>query len=66
MESKANAIDNTDGMKYVKSLREPVKRRFALNYLTWLRSGRAGAAPIRGVLSLTLWKAVCANLDALG
>jgi hypothetical protein len=61
-----NSYDNSDGMKYVKSLKDAVKRRFAHEYLAWLRSGRKGDMPVRGLLSSTLAKAVCVNLDALG
>lgn len=57
--------DNSDAMGYVKSLRDSVKRRYAAEYLTWIRAGRIGTAPSRGLLSPTLWRAVCSNLDAL-
>ncbi len=58
--------DNTDGMKYVRSIRDSVKRRYAQDYLTWLRAGRKGSAPARGELSPILAKSVGTNLDALG
>jgi hypothetical protein len=58
--------DNTDGMKYVKSLKDAVKRRFAGDYLRWLRAGRVGIAPARGALSQTNWRTICTNLDSLG
>ena len=57
--------DNTDGMKYVKSLKMAVKRRFAGDYLTWIRAGRQGTAPARGALSQTTWRTICTNLDTL-
>jgi hypothetical protein len=57
--------DNTEAMKYIRTLRDSVKRRFAVSYLTWIRAGRKGGAPARGQLSLVLAKAVCLNLDAL-
>ncbi|MDR3691609.1 MAG: hypothetical protein P4L46_19680 [Fimbriimonas sp.] len=57
--------DNTEAMGYVKSLRDPVKRKYAADYLKWIRAGRVAAAPSRGSLSPTLWKAVCSNLDGL-
>jgi hypothetical protein len=65
MESTPPNRDRSEAMDYVKSLRDPVKRRFAVNYLEWIRMGRVASAPGRGALSPTLWKAVCANLDAL-
>lgn len=60
------SIDNTEGMKYVRSLRAAVKRRFAADYLDWIRAGRRGSMPGRGALSPILARAVCANLDNLG
>jgi len=57
--------DNTEGMKYVKSLKLAVKRRFAGEYLTWIRAGRVGIAPSRGALSHTMWRTICTNLDTL-
>jgi len=51
--------------EYVKSLRDPLKRRFASNYLTWVTNGRVGPVPARGTLAHSIVKNVCANLDAL-
>ena len=58
--------DNTDGMTYVKSLRDAGKRRYAMAYLDWIRGGKKGGEPSRGLLAPALAKAVCRNLDALG
>jgi len=58
--------DNSEGMKYVKSIKEATKRRYASEYLTWIRTGRAGVVPVRGGLSAPTAKAVALNLDALG
>lgn len=60
-----NDQDNTPAVKYVKSLKDAVKRRYAAAYLEWIRAGRNGAIPGRGALSPILAKAVCVNLDAL-
>ncbi len=57
--------DNTAASKYIKSLRDAVKLRYAVDYLQWIRSGRKGDEPGRGTLSAVLAKAVCANLDSL-
>jgi len=57
--------DNSDAMKYVKSLKDAVKRRFAGEYLKWIRAGRSGTAPVRGALSQTNWRTICTNLDTL-
>jgi len=57
--------DNSDAMKYVKSLKDVVKRRYAANYLTWMRAGRKGESPSKGALSPVLAKAVSQNLDSL-
>jgi hypothetical protein len=56
---------NSDAMKYVRSLKDAVKRRFAVSYLEWIRAGRIGGAPARGVLSPVHAKAVAVNLDGL-
>lgn len=58
--------DNTEAMKYIRSLRDAVKRRFAVTYLEWIRAGRLCAMPNRGILSPALARAVRVNLDALG
>jgi hypothetical protein len=52
-------------MDYVKSLRDPVKRRYANDYLGWLRAGKLGSAPERAALSMTQWKLIVTNVDAL-
>ncbi|AIE85895.1 hypothetical protein [Fimbriimonas ginsengisoli] len=65
METKTPQRDSSDAKNYVKSLRDAVKRRYANEYLAWILAGRTGVAPGRGRLSPVLWKAVCANLDAL-
>ncbi|MEZ0325939.1 MAG: hypothetical protein ACAH95_08525 [Fimbriimonas sp.] len=57
--------DNSKAMDYVKSLRDAVKRRYAHEYLTWIRAGRVGSAPARGALSSTLSRTVTSNLDDL-
>jgi hypothetical protein len=56
---------DTEAMKYIKSLRDAVKRRYAVAYLEWIVGGRRGGMPSRGALSPVLAKAVCLNLDAL-
>jgi hypothetical protein len=61
----ATEQDNTPAMKYVKSLKDAVKRRYAVNYLEWIRGGKKGDVPTRGALSAVLAKAVCLNLDSL-
>jgi len=65
MKPQKEKRENSTAVEYVKSLRDPVKRRFASDYLIWIRAGRQGVAPSRGALSPTLWKAVCSNLDGL-
>ena len=57
--------DNSKAMDYVKSLKDAVKRRFAGDYLKWIRSGRVGTAPARGALSQTNWRTICTNIDSL-
>ena len=58
-------MDNTDAMKYVKSLKDALKRRFAMQYLEWIRAGRKGDMPNRGALPPAIAQAVCLNLEAL-
>ena len=57
--------DESDASKYVKSIKDSVKRRFAASYLEWIVGGKTGAMPGRGALSPVLAKAVCQNLEAL-
>jgi len=57
--------DDTASDKYIKSLRDPVKRRFAVSYMGWIQAGRVGNMPSRGALAPALARAVCANLDEL-
>jgi hypothetical protein len=57
--------EQSEATKYVRSIKDSVKRRFAGAYLEWLVGGKAGAMPARGALSPTLAKAICSNLDAL-
>ena len=61
----SNNIDNTEAMKYVRTLKDAVKRRFAVTYLEWIRAGRVGTSPGRGVLSPVMARVVAVNLDAL-
>jgi hypothetical protein len=56
---------DSDATKYVKSLRDAVKRRFATDYHQWLKQGKTGPAPARGALSPTDWRTVRTNLEAL-
>jgi len=60
-----NRLDNSDAMKYIKSLKDAVKRQFAIAYLEWVRAGRRGIMPSRGKLSPVLATAVTRNLDSL-
>ena len=52
-------------MKYVRSLKDPVKRRFGLAHLLWVRGSRKGVAPDKTGLSPIIAKTVAINLDAL-
>jgi hypothetical protein len=52
-------------MLYVRSLRDGLKRGFAVAYLEWIRTGRKTNMPSRGVLAPALAKAVATNLDSL-
>ncbi len=65
MEPKNSKRENSLVMDYVLSLRHPVKRRYGMEYMTWVRAGRTGSAPSRGRLSPTLARVVCINVDAL-
>lgn len=61
----SSEFDNTEAMVYVRSLRDPIKRRYAVLYLTWLRAGKKGNTPNRGPLPPALAKSVGQNLDGL-
>jgi hypothetical protein len=58
-----NRLDNSHAMAYIKSLKDAVKRQFAIAYLEWVRAGRRGAMPARGRLSPVLAVAVARNID---
>ncbi|MFZ4507750.1 MAG: hypothetical protein ACOYON_08670 [Fimbriimonas sp.] len=58
-------MNESESAKYIRSLRDPVKRRFAVAYHQWILAGRVGAIPARGALAPALAKAVCLNLDSL-
>ena len=57
--------ERPESAKYVRSIKDAVKRRYAKNYLAWLVAGKSGDMPARGALSSILAKAVSTNLDAL-
>lgn len=59
------AKEQDESTKYIRSLRDPVKRNFATAYVLWARSGRSGPGPVRGALSPTDAKTVTTNLDSL-
>ncbi|MHB8637188.1 MAG: hypothetical protein ACYC96_12030 [Fimbriimonadaceae bacterium] len=61
----SNPHNHSDATLYVKSLKDALKRNFAGEYLAWLKGGRQGAMPGRGLLAPAMAKAVCANLEAL-
>lgn len=61
----ANEEIYNPAMTYVRSLRDPVKRRFAVDYLEWIKGGRIGSSPAKGTLAPAIAKAVTNNLDEL-
>ena len=61
----SNEQENTEAMKYIRSLKNAVKRRYAVTYNDWILAGRIGGIPSRGTLSPTIAKSVCTNLDSL-
>jgi hypothetical protein len=65
MDSQTPQRDYSEAVRYVKSLKDAVKRRYAMEYLGWIQAGRIGAAPGRGALPPAQWKAVSTNLDTL-
>ena len=65
MDKRTPPKDPSEAMNYVRSLRDSVKRRFANEYLLWVRGGKVGTMPSRGQLSLTLSKTIVLNLEAL-
>lgn len=48
--------------RYARSLRNPAKRRYAYDYIAWLRSGQEGDEPERGELSYIAAQGVRLNL----
>jgi hypothetical protein len=61
----SNSDEIPAATKYVKSIKDPVKRRYATDYLVWLKGGRVGSSPERGALASAIASAVSTNLDSL-
>jgi len=64
MEPQATDTENAPVMEYIESLRDPMKKRFALEYMNWVVNGRDGELPSRGALAASVVKNVCANIDS--
>ena len=52
--------------KYVKSIRDPARRKFAPEYVSWVQAGRLGMVPERGRLSIDAAKLLVINIEAIG
>ena len=52
--------------KYVKSLRDPARRKFAHEYVAWIQAGKLGMVPERGRLSIEAAKLLVINIEAIG
>jgi hypothetical protein len=52
--------------QYVRSIRDPDRRRFAHAYVDWLMAGRVGLIPEKGRLSTDTARLLVLNIEALG
>jgi hypothetical protein len=58
-----NRLTDIKAQGYIKSLRNPEKKRFAALYWRWISEGSRGAGPCRQELSYMTAQAVRLNLD---
>ena len=51
--------------QYVRSIRDPDRRRFAYAYVDWLMAGRVGLIPEKGRLSTDAARLLVLNIEAV-
>lgn len=66
MNTKAILATISPQQHYVRSISNLDRRRFAHAYLDWLQSGRLGAVPERGSLSVEAARLMVINIEAIG
>ncbi len=53
-------------MKFVRTIRDPARRKFAHDYAEWLGAGRVGIVPDRGRLSTDAARLMVLQIEAIG
>ena len=63
-----NTILANDSLQllYVRSIRDPERRRFAHAYMDWLVAGRVGVIPEKGRLTSDAARLMVINIEAIG
>ena len=49
-------------MKYIKTLKDPIERDFAWDYVKWIRAGRTGGMPSANNVTRGTAGSICLNL----
>ncbi|MDH4389693.1 MAG: hypothetical protein QE269_13300 [Fimbriimonas sp.] len=61
----ANPLGSQIQQNYIKSIKDPHKKRFAESYIGWLVAGKSGGMPDKGRLTTETAKAMINNMDSL-
>ncbi len=62
----ANPTGSQIQQNYIKSIKDPHKKRFAESYIGWLIAGKASAMPDKGRLTTETARVMMTNMDSLG
>ena len=66
MDPNTILANDSPQLLYVRSIRDPDRRRFALAYMDWLIAGRVGIVPEKGRLSTDAARMMVINIEAIG
>jgi hypothetical protein len=56
---------DSPAQKYIRSIKDPVKKRYAQAHLDWVAAGKVGAPVARGALSAHVAEVLRLNLESL-
>lgn len=66
MNSNLDIVIDSPQQKFVRSIRDPSRRKFAHEYIDWLAQGKCGALPDRGRLSAEAASLLVISIEAIG